>query len=212
MEGIYEVIVGSLVLSLVHAAIPSHWLPVVAISKTENWSLRETLVVTLIAGSAHTISTILLGLLIGYMSLQLSSIEIVQRYITPGILMALGVYYLVRTWQSQTHHHHIPEHLHSSRSKAAIIISLAVGMFFSPCLELTFIYLRAGSFGWAGLGAVTMIYLIVPVLAMVILVTLSVKGIQMLNLHIPEKYEKLVTGIVLVLLGLVAMLAENVQH
>jgi nickel/cobalt exporter len=38
-----DLLLGSLVLSLLHAAIPNHWLPIVAIGKRAGWSAAEKL-------------------------------------------------------------------------------------------------------------------------------------------------------------------------
>ncbi len=38
-----QLLVGSIVLSLVHAAIPNHWLPIIAVGKSERWSRAEIL-------------------------------------------------------------------------------------------------------------------------------------------------------------------------
>ena len=59
-----SIIIGSLLISLLHAVIPNHWLPVLAIGKKEGWSLAETSRITFIAGMAHVISTIIIGLLL----------------------------------------------------------------------------------------------------------------------------------------------------
>ena len=44
----YSIIAGSIILSLLHAAIPNHWLPVIAIGRKEGWTLSEVTEVTLI--------------------------------------------------------------------------------------------------------------------------------------------------------------------
>lgn len=38
-----QVLFGALVLSLVHVPMPNHWVPVVMVSKIENWTRGETL-------------------------------------------------------------------------------------------------------------------------------------------------------------------------
>ena len=58
-------ITGSLILSVLHALIPNHWLPVLGISKKENWSLRQTTSITFISGLAHALSTVFIGVIIG---------------------------------------------------------------------------------------------------------------------------------------------------
>ncbi|NIT61463.1 MAG: hypothetical protein GWN00_36245, partial [Aliifodinibius sp.] len=56
-----SIIIGSLLLSLLHAVIPNHWLPVIAIGRKENWTIEEVKKVTLISAIAHALSTILIG-------------------------------------------------------------------------------------------------------------------------------------------------------
>ncbi len=86
-----QILIGSLVLSVIHASIPNHWIPIVAIGKTEKWSRNETLWVTAIAGSAHTISTISIGIIVGLVGHRLSSThEFVTRVVAPLILVILG--------------------------------------------------------------------------------------------------------------------------
>jgi nickel/cobalt transporter (NicO) family protein len=48
-----SIVIGSLVLSLLHAVIPNHWIPVVAIARKESWSLSQTLQITFLSGLAH---------------------------------------------------------------------------------------------------------------------------------------------------------------
>jgi nickel/cobalt exporter len=70
----YSIIAGSVLLSLLHALIPSHWLPILAIGKKEKWSLNEVLKVTLFSGLAHVLSTILIGGLLGFLGLTLAAL------------------------------------------------------------------------------------------------------------------------------------------
>ena len=57
----FSIITGVLLISFLHAVIPNHWLPVVAIGRRQGWDLAETSRVTFIAGSAHVISTNITG-------------------------------------------------------------------------------------------------------------------------------------------------------
>jgi nickel/cobalt exporter len=65
------IIFGTFMISILHAIIPSHWLPILSISKSRKWTKRETLRVTFLAGLAHVCSTIVLGLFISYFGAQL---------------------------------------------------------------------------------------------------------------------------------------------
>lgn len=51
-----SIITGSLILSLLHAVIPNHWLPVIAIGRKEQWTLREVTQITLVCALAHGLS------------------------------------------------------------------------------------------------------------------------------------------------------------
>ncbi len=58
MTGLSQIIIGAFLLSIVHASIPNHLIPLVALSKLEKWNEKLTMGITAIAGFAHTLSTI----------------------------------------------------------------------------------------------------------------------------------------------------------
>ena len=57
-----EQLLAAVALSLLHGLIPSHWLPLLALSKKQQWNMSKTLVYTGLAGLAHAASTIAIGL------------------------------------------------------------------------------------------------------------------------------------------------------
>src|SRR5690349_17938479 len=84
----YSIIFGSLIISLLHALIPNHWLPVLAIGKKEGWSLAETSRITFYAGLAHVFSTVLIGLILGLIGGELTNyLTNFTRVIGPSILV-----------------------------------------------------------------------------------------------------------------------------
>ncbi len=201
----FQVFLGSFLLSLIHASIPNHWLPLVAISSSEKWTRRETLIATAAAGFAHTASTILIGILVGFLGYSLSlNYEPIVRVAAPVILISLGLLYLfIDLRHTHTHNHGIKSSGNRG-SKAAIIGSLSFAMFFSPCIEIEAYYFSAGLIGWSGIFIVSVVYLIVTVLGMLILVDVGLRGVKKLNWHFLEHHEKRVTGAVLILLGILA--------
>jgi len=205
VQGTMQILIGSLVLSVIHASIPNHWIPLVAIGKAENWSRNETLWITAITGSAHTISSILVGIIVGLVGYKLSSAhEFVTRVVAPLILVILGLVYLFVDLKSP-HHHQNPMEICSisQKSKLSIIISLCIAMFFSPCIEIEAYYFTAGTFGWSGITIVSIVYLIVTILGMLLLVDLGLKGVERIKWHFLEHHEKGVTGVVLIVLGII---------
>ena len=201
----FQVFLGSFLLSLIHASIPNHWLPIIAISSSEKWTRRETLTATAAAGFAHTASTILIGILVGFLGYSLSeNYEPIVRVAAPVILISLGLLYLFIDLRHTHSHNHGIKSSGNRGSKAAIIGSLSIAMFFSPCIEIEAYYFSAGLIGWSGIFIVSVVYLIVTVLGMLILVDVGLRGVKKLNWHFLEHHEKRVTGAVLILLGILA--------
>ncbi len=197
-----SIIIGSLVLSVLHALIPNHWLPVLAISRKENWSIAQTTSVTLITGLSHALSTVIIGVVIGLVGLQLAdSISGFTHIVAPIILVALGVFYIYQ------HHRHKHFHLHPEAKtvgKRKIIVSLIIAMFFSPCLEIEAYFLMAGAHGWYQVVLLSILYTTVTVVGMVVWVRLTYKGLFKLNWHSLEHNSGIITGVTLVATGILS--------
>jgi nickel/cobalt transporter (NicO) family protein len=208
----WQIFIGSMVLSLVHALIPNHWIPLIAISKTEKWSNKETLAATFITGFSHTVSTIIIGVIVGFVGYKLSeSYNYITRVAAPVILIIIGVIYLLLDIRSSHHHHHLElndQKLKNKKSKFAIITSLSIAMFLTPCIEIEAYYFQAGTIGWIGIFIVSSVYLLMTLTIMFTLVFLGLKGINRFNSHFLEHHEKLITGMVLVLLGLFSLFID----
>lgn len=199
----YSIIVGSVLLSLLHAVIPNHWLPVLAIGKKENWTLREVTEVTFLSGLAHALSTIVIGIIIGYIGLQLAeNVRYFTHVVAPVILVILGLFFIYQ------HHRHKHFHLHQApkpaRSKKKIIIALVVAMFLSPCMEIEAYFLLAGTKGLGAVAIIAALYLLITVTGMVLWVRLAYKGILKLNWHTLEHNSGIITGYTLVATGVIA--------
>jgi hypothetical protein len=203
-----QILLGSLALSLVHAAIPNHWVPLVVIARAEGWSRARALQVTAIAGAAHTASTIGIGVLVGAVGLTLASQwEVLMGFAAPAILVGFGIMYLLLGLRERAHRHphaHVSGETLRRRSTGGIVASLALAMFFSPCLEIEAYYLTAALHGWLAIGAVSTVYLVVTVAGMMALVAAGLAGVGRLRFHALEHHERVITGGLLVLLGLAA--------
>ncbi len=202
----WQIFIGSIVLSIIHALIPNHWLPLIAIGKTEQWSERETLSATLITALAHIASTIIIGIVVGFIGYKLSgAFELVSSIIAPLVLVLLGLIYII-TDLRRAHHH---EHAHLSvsknaKSRFAILASLSLAMFLSPCIELEAYYFQAGTLGWIGILVVSVVYALVTPSLMLMLVYVGTKGLNKFNWHFLEHHMRKITGITLIVLGLLA--------
>jgi len=199
----YSIFIGSLLLSLLHALIPNHWLPVLAIGKKDNWTLQEITKVTFLSGLAHALSTIVIGIVLGLLGLQLAKqIEYFTHFIAPAVLILLGVFFIYQ------HHRHKHFHLHKvpkpTLPKNKIILALVIAMFLSPCMEIEAYFLLAGAYGFWAIISIAAIYLTISVFGMVLWVRLAYKGILKLNWHTLEHKSGIITGWTLVITGIIA--------
>ena len=208
----WQIFLGSLVLGLIHPLFPNHWIPLIAISKAEKWTNRESVFATLITGFSHTLSTIIIGIIVGFVGIKLSEdYSQITRVAAPLVLLFIGIVYIILDLRSSHHHHHFEmngEKLKARKSKSAIIVSLCVGMFLSPCIEIEAYYFQAATQGWLGILIVSLVYLTVTLTIMTTLVYLGLKGVNKLKSNFFEHHEKMITGGVLILLGLLAYFVE----
>ena len=199
---VISIVIGSFVLSVLHALIPNHWLPVLAISRKENWSLRETVSVTFISGLAHALSTVIIGLIVGSIGVQAArKLEHFTYIIAPLILIVLGLFYIYQ--------HHKHRHFHvgtqaTTSSKKKIITTLAIAMFFSPCFEIEAYFLLAGTHGWSQILTLALLYTTVTVTGMVIWIRFAYRGIVKINWHGLEHNAGIITGVTLILSGIIS--------
>ena len=205
-----QVLAGALALSVIHGLMPDHWIPLTMVSKAEKWSNRRALLATVLVGIPHTIGTILLGIMVGLVGYTLSSYEIVISIVAPAILVTLGLTYVFLDFKGSHQHYQKPikTGAFSERSKFAVIVPLATALFFSPCVYIAAYYFIAGSLGWLGITAVSAMYLIVTISVMCLMVSLGLKGVEKIRWHFLEQHERLATGIVLIVLGILIYFVE----
>jgi putative Mn2+ efflux pump MntP len=202
-----SIITGSIILSLLHATIPNHWLPVIAIGKKQKWTIAEVTQVTFIAAIAHGLSTIIIGLALGFIGGELAAeIENFSHFAAPVILMILGIVFIYR------HHNHKHFHLRNSikknKSKKTIIIALVLAMFLSPCMEIEAYFLLAGSQPAWLIWFIAGLYLVITTSGMVLLVRFAYAGVLKLNWHTLEHNAGIVTGVTLVATGILAFFIQ----
>ncbi|MFZ4704623.1 MAG: hypothetical protein ACOYMF_01320 [Bacteroidales bacterium] len=210
----YQIFIGSLILSLIHALIPNHWLPLIAVAKTEKWTQNQTLWATLITGFAHTLSTVIIGIIVGLIGYKLSAqYSVISEAIAPAILIGLGIVYILLDLRGHHDHHHdvnpATDEINKAKTgRVAILASLSIAMFLTPCAEIEAYYFQAGIIGWTGIFTVSAVYIITTLVVMLLLVYWGMKGVNMCISHFVEHHEKRITGIVLVCLGILALLVK----
>lgn len=189
---------------MLHAVIPSHWLPVLAIGKKEGWTLAETSRVTILAAIAHVVSTVMIGVLLGLISGELTEhVEPFTRVIAPSILILMGFYFIRQHYRHN--HFHFEDKPLKKKTKRSIVLTLILAMFLSPCLEIEAYFLLAGSKGWYVLFMIALLYSIISIVGMLIWIKIVYTGLLKLKWHKWEDNAGIITGLVLIITGLLSL-------
>ncbi len=201
-----QIVIGTIIISLLHALIPSHWIPLVAFARLQKWSGRETLRVSFYLALSHVLSTVLLGILLGFVFYGLRAyFEIIFHWIGPIVLICSGFYFMYR--HHKHHHFHIDAHmLDQTQTRRQIIYALLAYMFLSPCLEIEAYFINAGLQGWGLLAFCVGIYVFISVLGMLVWVYVAFRGMKLLNVHRIEHNAGIITGLTMVITGLLSFL------
>lgn len=198
-----SLLTGTVLLAAVHALIPNHWLPLVAVARAEGWKQKEITTVTLLAAAAHVFGTVVLGLVLGLIGRELS--EEYGHVMTAAVSVLLIAFGLIYFTVNLPHHHHSTQHDVSAykRSKKKWIGIFVGMMFLSPCLEVESLFLSAGAFGMAQVFLLASVYALISILGIYLLVGLGIKGVNLLPAEFIEHNEKKISGAVLILVGIV---------
>lgn len=200
----FSLLAGTVVLAFVHALIPNHWLPLVAVARAEQWKTRELNFITLFAASAHVVGTIALGIILGLIGDQLAAdYGRIIYVVAPVLLIVFGLVYF--TVNLPHHHHHSKSEVDGyKRSRSRWIAIFIVMMFLSPCLEVESLFLSAGAYGMTTVTLMAVLYAIVSISGIVLLVNLGQRGVNLLPANFIEHNEKRISGAVLIFVGIIS--------
>lgn len=199
-----EILTGAIIISLLHALIPNHWLPVIAIGRQYKWSTGEVTQITFLTAFAHVLSTLLIGWALGLTGHQLAhNIEHITHIAAPVILMVMGAIYIYRHYRHR--HFHLQGGPIKATTKRSVVISLSVAMFMSPCMEIEALFLMAGIQSMALLATISLVYALVTIVGMLLLVRVAYKGLLKFDSHKLEHNAGIITGVTLILTGLASI-------
>lgn len=172
----------AVVIALTHTILgPDHYLPFIAMSRSGGWTLRKTIVVTVLCGIAHVLSSVMIGILgiaLGVEVLKLETIESTRGALAGWLLLGFGLAYTI--WgirRSLQMRWQVPaEALPSSDTSAAPWILFTIFLF-GPCEPLIPILMfPAAEANWATVAIVSAIFGLVTVGTMTVLVVSAVQS------------------------------------
>jgi hypothetical protein len=202
-----QLFISVVLVSILHAILPNHWLPVVAISKQFSWTAGKTAVITMLAAIAHSLSTVIIGILLALGGMKLEGLFPYFSFIAAGILIALGGLFM---WRHQ-HHKHFHLRDISPKPEAGmgyVLGSLLLAMFLSPCLEVGALFLVAGTVDMTTTWFIAAIYTLTSAAGMTLFAWAALQGLKKVDWHKVEHNSGLISGIVLILTGLMFLIFD----
>ncbi|XP_073114422.1 uncharacterized protein [Elaeis guineensis] len=210
---------GIATVSLLHSFIPTHWLPFSIVARAQKWTLSRTLLVSLgvvvpegvctlclltckqyndaaFGAVLHVISTSLLGITAITMANTIAGEETVHR-LASLLLIILGGSYVLLFVCGKGGHNHSHNHPMEKMAVAGLILVPAL----SPCATTLPVFLAVGNSSSMMVLAI-IVLLFSTVTVMTSLVALSFYGASQIKFHWVERYDNLIVGSVLCLVGI----------
>jgi hypothetical protein len=85
---------------------------------------------------------------------------------------------------------------------------MATALFFSPCVPIGSYFFVVGATGLSGLILVSSIYVLVTLILLLIMVSLGRRGVEMIKWRFLEHHENLITGLILIFIGVIILIFE----
>ncbi len=207
---------------------PDHYLPFIVMSKSGNWSLRKTTLITFLCGIGHVLSSVLLGIIgvaFGVVVTKLEALESFRGNIAAWALIAFGLVYFIwgvrQALKNKPHQHfhshknginhehnhaHNKEHVHAHIEKENKNITpwiLFTIFVFGPCELLIPLLMYPAAKGslWS-LILVTIVFGAVTVITMMSIVLISAFGISFIPVSRLERYTHALAGATIFLCGM----------
>lgn len=197
-------------IALLHAAIPTHWLPFVMVGRARGWSTRHVLGAALLAGGGHVVTTTLFGVGLAWFGVEMNEqVEAVFRWVVAGALIGIGAFLAFRPPHGVAckHCQGEPTRYVPDVTDRAALWGLFLTLTLSPCELFLPIYLTAVPYGWSGVAWLSVILAMATLGSMV--------GLTWLTLHSIGRVRWLtvsnrrVVGALLCLLGLITAVSEH---
>lgn len=200
---VVTILATGLLAALMHALLPTHWLPFVLVGRGQGWSIGRTIRAAALAGTAHVVFTVALGI-----GVVLAGLELKERYegvltwTSGGVLIALGLWYLIAPGEKPPKNGKAP---HGARrryaSDGAALFSLVAALAIHPSEAFLPVYLTAADLGWPFFAVLSVLLLVFTLVGMTFFVWIAAITANKLRLERLERYERFVLAVALCGLG-----------
>ena len=209
-----------------HAILPDHWVPLAVLGRTRRYPLSRIARLSGLAGVAHVLVSIVLGVVIIAIGLQFrSAIQHAQDTVIGAILIATGIGFLLLELRGRGHHHshdhhsdHGDHHHHHSepdprdggeptprRLKGLAAVMVPFGAAASPDLTILPVFLAATTAGTAIAIGSLVIFAAVTIATIVALTLAAARGGYQIHGEWLERWGNAFTAAVLTIIGVLVL-------
>ena len=201
-------------ISLLHGFIPSHWLPLASLAHKMKWSKFTTYRYASMAAWAHSIGTILIGLIIyfvtnGFLTKFKNTananndflLNLPFEKIGGIILILLGIWFLYRHYK----HHHFHLDPVTSGTHKWVFGAILLSMFLSPCMEIVGYFFTLAPSGFPTIISLILVYAISTWISILTGVFIGYNGMKKLDAHKWEHNSGIITSAVIILSGIMLL-------
>ena len=208
---------------------PDHYLPFIVMSKARNWNMSKTLWITFLCGLGHVGSSILIGAIGIALGLGVNKLEVIESFrgnLAAWAFVSFGfIYFLWGMWKAlkgrphehihlhnnctiHVHEHHhaevpIHNHIHNTNKPINLTPWILFTIFvLGPCEPLIpLLMYPAAKIHIGAIVAVAVLFSICTIATMMIIVVLTMRGINFLPMKVFEKYMHALAGAAICLSG-----------
>lgn len=198
--------------AFLHAAIPTHWLPFVAIGRARGWTQRRILGAVALAGGGHVLATSALGIGLAWFGFELDhAFEHAFHWGVAALLIGLGAWLAFRRPHGAgcDHCHGHPEKTRPGTTDRAALWGLFLTLTLSPCELFLPVYLTAVPHGWAGIAWLSAVLAAATLGGMLTLTWLTLHGVARLRWRWLAEPSPRVVGALLCALGAATLLHDH---
>jgi ABC-type nickel/cobalt efflux system permease component RcnA len=206
-------LVGAVVaVGILHTMVPDHWVPITIIARQQGWTKREVARTALVAGTGHTVSTLLIGLAVWVAGVAFATrFGNIVSIVSSLALIAFGGWIAIASLlalrdeehgHSHAHgHEHPADHDHPPKRSSRTALLLILGS--SPMVEGIPAFFAAGKYGFGLIAVMAVAFALSTIATYVVLCVSSVAGLQRVSFGRFERYGEVLSGAFIALVGLV---------
>lgn len=185
--------------------VPDHWAPIALLARQQRWTTAQTVRVAAIAGTGHTVSTLIIAVIvwIAGVGLALRFGNLVDT-LSSVALITFGGWIALASLREIRQHGQMPVHDHARAASSRTALLLILGS--SPMVEGIPAFFAASRYGIVQLGLMAVVFAACTIATYVILSLVSVRGMQHVHLGPLERYGEVLSGTFIALLGFAFLL------